>query len=167
MGAHSRTRSSSTSSRSARPGSTRRGGCRASRCSSSPRNLEEAINVIANITPLIKKEANQEIVYRNFLQYLAQFTRSRTKRDVADALVKFFDQISSTLQPMQKPWVTLQLDIYVKDDAGRELMEKTLAATLDAYRDYVEQVPKPEVRLLRREAATSRRTPPTSRTPRR
>jgi anaerobic ribonucleoside-triphosphate reductase len=27
-------------------------------------------------------------------------------------------------------------------------MEKTLAATLDAYRDYVEQVPRPELRLL-------------------
>ena len=30
----------------------------------SPENLEDAINVIANITPLIKKEANQEIVFR-------------------------------------------------------------------------------------------------------
>jgi ribonucleoside-triphosphate reductase (formate) len=114
----------------------------------SPGNLEEAINVIANITPLIKKEANQEIVYRNFLPYLAQFTRSRTKRDVADTLVKLFDQVSSVLQPMQRPSVTLQLDIYARDDAGRELMEKTLGATLDAYRDYVEQVPRPEVRLL-------------------
>ena len=114
----------------------------------SPTNLEEAINVIANITPLIKKEANQEVVYRNFLQYLAQFTRSRTKRDVADALVKFFDQVSSTLQPALKPAVSLQLDLYAKDDAGRDLMEKTLAATLDAYRDYVEQVPRPELRLL-------------------
>jgi ribonucleoside-triphosphate reductase (formate) len=113
-----------------------------------PGNLEEAINVIANITPLIKKEANQEIVYRNFLQYLAQFTRSRTKRDVSDALVKLFDQISSVLQPMQRPSVTLHLDLYVRDEAGRELMEKTLGATLDAYREYVEQVPRPELRLL-------------------
>jgi ribonucleoside-triphosphate reductase len=114
----------------------------------SPENLEEAINVIANITPLIKKEANQEIVFRNFLQYLAQFTRSRNKRDVADALMKFFDQVSSALQPTQKPSVTLQLDLYVRDDAGRELMEKTLAATLDAYRDHVHHVPRPEIRLL-------------------
>ncbi len=114
----------------------------------SPGNLEEAINIIANITPLIKKEANQEIVFRNFLQYLAQFTRSRTKKEVADALAKLFDQISSVLQPMQRPEVTLQLDLYVRDDAGRDLMEKTLAATLDAYRDHVEQVPRPELRLL-------------------
>ena len=114
----------------------------------SPGNLEEAINVLANITPLIKKEANQEIVYRNFLQYLAQFTRSRTKQDIADALVKFFDQVSSVLQPMQRPSVTLHLDLYVKDDAGRELMDKTLDATLDAYRAYVEQVPEAELRLL-------------------
>ena len=148
VGAHSPTRYSSTSSPSARRGSTRRGGSPDVPMLPSPGNLEEAINVIANITPLIKKEANQEIVYRNFLQYLAQFTRSRTKHDVADALVKFFDQVSSVLQPTQRPSVTLQLDLYVKDDAGRELMEKTLDATLDAYRDYVEQVPRPEVRLL-------------------
>ncbi len=114
----------------------------------SPTNLEEAINVIANITPLIKKEANQEIVYRNFLQYLAQFTRSRTKKDVADALSKFFDQVSASLHPLRKPSVTLQLDIYDKDDAGRELMEKTLSATMDAYREYIEQATRPEVRLL-------------------
>lgn len=113
-----------------------------------PTNLEEAINVVANIAPLIKKEANQEVVFRNFLQYLAQFTRSRTKREVADAISKFFDQVSSSLQPMQKPSVTLQLDLYVKDDSGRELMEKALGATMDAYRDYVEAVPRPEVRLL-------------------
>ena len=49
---------------------------------------------------------------------------------------------------MQRPSVTLHLDLYVKDEAGRELMEKTLDATLDAYRAYVEQVPRPELRLL-------------------
>jgi len=38
--------------------------------------------------------------------------------------------------------------VRTKDDSGRELMEKTLGATIDAYRDYVEQVPRPEVRLL-------------------
>jgi ribonucleoside-triphosphate reductase (formate) len=114
----------------------------------SPGNLEEAINVVTNIALLVKKEANQEVVFRNFLQYLAQFTRSRTKKDVADALLKFFDQVSSALQPMQRPAVSLQLDIYSKDDAGRDLMEKALGATLEAYRDYVEQVPRPELRLL-------------------
>ncbi len=114
----------------------------------SPQNLEEAINLIANITPLIKKEANQEIVYRNFLQYLAQFTRSRAKREIVEALMKLFDQASSALQPMRRPSVTVQLDLYAKDDAGRDLMEKTLDATLDAYKNYLEQVPRPEIRIL-------------------
>ncbi|HUI00655.1 MAG TPA: anaerobic ribonucleoside-triphosphate reductase [Nitrososphaerales archaeon] len=114
----------------------------------SPTNLEEAVNVIANIVPLVKKEANQEVVFNNFLQYLAQFTRSRTKKEVGDALLRFFDQVSSALHPLEKPGISLQLDVYVKDDAGRELMEKTLGATLDAYRDYIDQVPRPEVRLL-------------------
>ncbi|MDG6914762.1 MAG: ArsR family transcriptional regulator [Nitrososphaerota archaeon] len=123
-----------------------------------PTNLEEAVNVVANIAPLIKKEANQEVVFRNFLQYVAQFTRSRTKKEVADALSKLFDQVSSSLQPMQRPAVTLQLDVYVKDDAGRELMDKALGATMDAYRDYVEMVPRPEVRLLLAKPAKSEET---------
>jgi anaerobic ribonucleoside-triphosphate reductase len=114
----------------------------------SPQNMEEAVNLIANITPLIRKEANQEIVYRNFLQYLAQFARSRAKREVVDALMKLFDQVSSVLQPMRRPSVTLQLDLYAKDDAGRELMAKTLDATLDAYKNYLEEVPRPEIRIL-------------------
>ena len=114
----------------------------------SPGNLEEAINIISNISPLIRKEANQEVVLTNFLQYLAQFTRSRTKKEIADELTRFLDQVSSVTQPMRRPAVTLQLDLYVKDDVGRDLMDKTLGATLDAYREYVEQVPRPEVRLL-------------------
>jgi anaerobic ribonucleoside-triphosphate reductase len=114
----------------------------------SPQNLEEAVNLVANITPLIKKEANQEIVYRNFLQYLSQFTRSRNKREIVDLLAKLFNQISSILQPMRKPSVTLQLDLYSKDEVGRELMSKTLDATLDAYKHYLEQVPRPEIRIL-------------------
>ncbi len=114
----------------------------------SPQNLEEAVNVLASITPLIRKEASTEIVLRNFIPYFAPFTRSRTKRDIVDALSRFFDQTSSILQPIERPGVTLQLDPYTKDDAGRELVDKTLDATLDSYKDLVQQVPRPEIRIL-------------------
>jgi ribonucleoside-triphosphate reductase (formate) len=114
----------------------------------SPGDLESALNIMANITPLIRKEATMEVVYRNFLQYLAQFTRSRTKHEVVSALVRFFDQTSSVLHPLQRPGFTLHLDPYGKDESGRELVDKALDATMDAYREYLQETPRPEVRLL-------------------
>jgi ribonucleoside-triphosphate reductase (formate) len=114
----------------------------------SPGDLESAVNLLANITPLIRKEATMEVVFRNFLQYIAQFTRSRTKHEVVNALVRFFDQTSSVLHPLLRPGLTLQLDPYSKDDSGRELIDKALDATIDAYRAYVQDTPRPEIRLL-------------------
>ena len=86
-------------------------------------------------------------MYRNFLQYLAPFTRSKTKHEIVEAILRFLDQASS--QPSsQRPIISLELDPYVKDESGRELIEKVLDATLEAYRGLVDQVPRPEVRLI-------------------
>jgi ribonucleoside-triphosphate reductase (formate) len=114
----------------------------------SPDSLESAITIIGNITSLITREASVEIVYRNFLQYLAPFTRSKTKHELVDAIQRFFDQASSQLPASLHPMITLQLDPYLKDDSGRELVEKVMDATLDAYKALVEQVPRPEIRIL-------------------
>ena len=114
----------------------------------SPEGLEAAMTIISNITSLIRREASVEIVYRNFLQYLAPFTRSRTKHEVVDAILRFLYQASSQFPASQRPMISLELDLYLKDESGRELVEKVLDATLDAYRAMVEAVPRPEVRLV-------------------
>ena len=114
----------------------------------SPDSLESAVTIIASITSLITREASVEIVYRNFLQYLAPFTRSKTKHELVAVIQRFFDQASSQLPASLHPIITLQLDPYLKDDSGRELVEKVLDATLEAYRILVEQVPRPEIRIL-------------------
>jgi ribonucleoside-triphosphate reductase len=112
-----------------------------------PEGLESAMSIVSNITSLIRREASVEVVYRNFLQYLAPFTRSKTKHEVVEAILRFLDQASSQSPASQKPTISLELDPYVRDDSGRELVDKTLDATLEAYRALVEQVPRPEVRL--------------------
>ncbi len=114
----------------------------------SPEGLESAMTIISNITSLIRREASVEIVYRNFLQYLAPFTRSKTKHEIVDAILRFLDQASSQLPSSQRPIISLELDPYVKDESGRELIEKVLDATLEAYRGLVDQVPRPEIRIL-------------------
>ncbi|MGD0637271.1 MAG: anaerobic ribonucleoside-triphosphate reductase [Nitrososphaerales archaeon] len=114
----------------------------------SPEGLESAMTIISNITSLIRREASVEIVYRNFLQYLAPFTRSKTKHEIVDAILRFLDQASSQLPSSQRPIISLELDPYVKDESGRELIDKVLDATLEAYRGLVDQVPRPEIRLI-------------------
>src|ERR1017187_452996 len=114
----------------------------------SPEDLESAMAIISNITSLIRREASVEIVYRNFLQYLAPFTRSKTKHEIVEAILRFLDQASSQLPSSQRPIISLELDPYVKDESGRDLIEKVLDATLEAYRGLVDQVPRPEVRII-------------------
>jgi len=114
----------------------------------SPDGLEAAMTIVSNITSLIRREASVEIVYRNFLQYLAPFTRSKTKHELVSAILSFMDQASSQLASSQRPMIALELDPYVKDEAGRELVDKVLDATLEAYRGLVDQVPRPEVRIV-------------------
>ena len=114
----------------------------------SPANIESAVTIMANMTSLIRREASVEIVYRNLLQYLAPFVRSKTKHELVEVMQRFFDQASSQLPSSQRPMISLELDPYVKDDSGRELIDKVLDATLEAYREFVGQVPRPEIRLL-------------------
>jgi len=113
-----------------------------------PDNLESAMMIMANLTSLIRREASVEIVYRNMLQYLAPFSRSKTKHELVDVILRFLDQVSSQQLASQRLMITLELDPYVRDEAGRELTDKILDATLEAYRDFVEQVPRPEIRIL-------------------
>ncbi|MBI3116801.1 MAG: ArsR family transcriptional regulator [Thaumarchaeota archaeon] len=113
-----------------------------------PQNLEEAATIMTNITSFIMKEASAELVYRNFLQYLAAFTRSRTKHETRQAMMRFFEVVSTLLPSWEKPTVTLELNPSLRDEAGKDLVQKTLEATLEAYSAFVEQTPRPEIKLL-------------------
>jgi ribonucleoside-triphosphate reductase len=106
------------------------------------------MTIMTSMTSLMGREASVEIVYRNVLQYLAPFSRSKTKHELVAAMLRFLEEASSQLTASQRPTISLELDPYLKDDAGRELVDKVLDATLEAYRVFVGQVPRPELRLL-------------------
>lgn len=112
-----------------------------------PDNIERALNMVLGMSSLLSKEASVEVVFTNFLQYLAQFCRSRTKRDLEAALLRFFEAISTVLAN-SGPKVTLELNLFKHYDVGKDVMEKTLDGILDSYREFVERTPKPEIRLL-------------------
>ncbi len=124
----------------------------------SPDNMDGAFTILENISSLLWKEASVEIVYRNFLQYLAPFTRSKPKRDLEFALRQFFSVVSTILPVWEKPAVTLELDPQQHEEAGKEATDKLFEATLDAYRTFIEETPRPEIRLLVSKPSSSTQT---------
>jgi ribonucleoside-triphosphate reductase len=114
----------------------------------SPENVERAVNIVASLATMLAREASSEITFRNFLQYLAPFCRSRTKRDLEALLLRLFESTVASLVESEGPTITIELNQFRHDEVGKEVMERTLDATLDAYRDFVEHTPRPEIRLL-------------------
>ncbi|MDA4124427.1 MAG: ArsR family transcriptional regulator [Thaumarchaeota archaeon] len=115
----------------------------------SPENAERALNIVLNMSSMLCKEASDEIVFRNFLQFLGPFCKSRGKRELELLLLRFFEAASSPMAGSESPAISIELNPYRHhDDVGREVLDKTLDAAMGAYRSYVEETPRPDIRLL-------------------
>src|SRR5437870_9327516 len=113
-----------------------------------PENAEKALGIISNLSLLMDREVSVEVTFRNFTQYLAHFCTSRTKRELEAMILRFLESVTGGMSTPQRGIVTIKLNPFKHDEVGRDLMEKTLDATLGTYRDFVEATPRPEVRLL-------------------
>jgi len=114
----------------------------------SPENAERALNIVLNMASMLCRETSDEVTFRNFLQYLGPFCKSRGKRDLEAILLRFFESVSSPMAGSVGPAVSLELNPYRHDDLGREILDRTLDAVLGAYRSFVEETPRPDIRLL-------------------
>ena len=114
----------------------------------SPENAERALNIVLNLASMLSKEASDEITLKNFLQYLGPFCKSRGKRELELLLLRFFEALSSPVAGSQLPSISIELNPYRHDEVGREVMDKALDAALGAYRNFVEETPRPDIRLL-------------------
>jgi ribonucleoside-triphosphate reductase len=97
---------------------------------------------------MLTREVSDEVSLRNFLQYLGPFCKSRGKRELETLLLRFFETISSPIAGATGPGISVELNPFRHDDVGRDVMEKTLDAALGAYRTFVSETPRPDVRLL-------------------
>ena len=114
----------------------------------SPENAERALNIVLNMASMLCKEVSDEVTFRNFLQYLGPFCRSRGKRELELLFLRFFEAVSSPIAGAECPAISLELNPYRHDDVGRDVLDKTLDAALGAYRSFVEETPRPDIRLL-------------------
>ena len=114
----------------------------------SPENAERALNIVLNMASMLCKEASDEITFRNFLQYLGPFCKSRGKRELESVFLRFFEAVSSPIAGAEGPAISLELNPYKHDDVGRDVLDRTLDAVLGGYRSFVEETPRPDIRLL-------------------
>ncbi len=114
----------------------------------SPENAERALNIVLNMSAMLTKETSDEVSFRNFLQYLSPFCKSRGKRELESLFLRFFEGVSSPIAGAEGPSISIELNPYRHDDVGRDVLDKTQDAVLAAYRNFVEETPRPDVRLL-------------------
>jgi ribonucleoside-triphosphate reductase len=114
----------------------------------SPENAERALNIVLNMASMLCKEVSDEVTFRNLLQYLGPFCKSRGKRELELLFLRFFETVSTPIAGAEGPAISLELNPYRHDDVGRDVLDRTLDAMLGAYRSYVEETPRPDIRLL-------------------
>src|SRR5438552_2959199 len=100
-----------------------------------PENAEKALGIISNLSLLMDREVSVEVTFRNFLQYLAPYCRSRTKRELEAMILRFLESVTGGMSTPQRRTATLELNPFKHDEDGADQMEKTLDATLATYRD--------------------------------
>jgi len=114
----------------------------------SPESAERALNIVLNLSSMLNKEASDEVTFRNFLQYIGPFCRSRGKRELENLFLRFFEAMSTPGVGAGAPSVSIELNPYRHDEVPRDVTDKTLDAVLGAYRSFVEETPRPDVKLL-------------------
>jgi anaerobic ribonucleoside-triphosphate reductase len=113
-----------------------------------PESVERALNMVLGMSAMLCREVSREITFRNFLQYITPFCKSRGKRELEATITRFFEATSAQLASFDGPTISVELNPYRLEDVGRDVMDKTLDATLAAYRVFVEETPRPDIRLL-------------------
>ncbi len=113
-----------------------------------PDSAERALNIVLNLSAMLSREASDEVTFRNFLQYVGPFCRSRGKRELEGLFLRFFETVSTPLAGTGAPSVSVELNPYRHDETPREVVDKTLDAVLGAYRSFVEETPRPDLKLL-------------------
>jgi ribonucleoside-triphosphate reductase len=114
----------------------------------SPENAERALSIVQNMSSILCREVTEETTFRNFLQYLAPFCKSKSKRELESLMLRFYESVSSPIAGEDKPAISLELNPYRHDEVGRDVMDKVLDAALSSYRTFVEETPRPDIRLL-------------------
>jgi ribonucleoside-triphosphate reductase len=114
----------------------------------SPENAERALNMVVMLSSLLTREASNDIVLRNFVQYLGAFSRSKTKKELELAILRMLEVLGMYTKGLEESGISIELSANGGEDLSKDVTEKVYEAALDAYSSFVRETPEPRVRLL-------------------
>jgi ribonucleoside-triphosphate reductase len=113
-----------------------------------PNSFEEAMNELAIFTSFLSLEVESEIIYENFLTYIGEYAKGKSHKELKEAILKALFSISSTLTiSYNKPRIAININPY-SSNLEAEMNNAIMLSTLDAYKDYSDSVPLPQVGLV-------------------
>ena len=113
-----------------------------------PNSFEEAMNELAILTSFLSLEVESEIIYENFLTYIGKYAKGKSHEELKEAILKALFLISSTLTiSYNKPKIAININPY-SSNLEAEMTHAIMLATLDAYKDYSDSIPLPQVGLV-------------------
>ncbi|MGQ9469173.1 MAG: anaerobic ribonucleoside-triphosphate reductase [Nitrososphaerales archaeon] len=112
-----------------------------------PKNIEEAVNELIILASFLSLEVASEITYENFLKYVGEYAKGKSHKELKEAILRALFLISSTLTiSYNKPKIAIHINPY-SSDLEEELNHAITLATLDAYKDYSDSIPLPQIGL--------------------
>jgi DNA-binding transcriptional ArsR family regulator len=111
----------------------------------SPTSLSEALLTHTIATTLLASECNTELCWVGFTDYLKQFAKEVSDKQLADEVFKEFVLLTTSLAHRG---ASPLLSLYLGGEDGEDTLSSKAIDILEGYKRYIETVPFPTVNLI-------------------
>jgi len=116
---------------------------------SAPSKITDALSSVCLLASLLTREVSEEVSMDNFLGYVAKYAEGRSQDELADFVAQTFRMMSSaSVDGVSKPIVSIRMSVQEEDKPEPAKVQKAKKAIFGAYKDYVQVVPIPRVKLI-------------------
>jgi hypothetical protein len=112
-------------------------------------NLDDAAAQVAIQAQLLSRECANEVCLEGIVPFLGRYANMEAYRPVFAVVKRLFRDLSSVLQSgIGSPVVSFRLNTIREPSSDLSLLESIRVAVLQAYTEYLQEVPAPPIRLI-------------------
>ena len=112
-----------------------------------PKNINESFSSMSVISSLLSKQVSEEIVFFNFIEYISQYVENKTNTELKEIIYNTFRSISQKTSSLVEPLITIYISSKENDMKNAD-MAKVKKTMLDAYSEYIDNVPIPNIAIV-------------------
>lgn len=116
---------------------------------SSPSKITDALSSVILLSSLLAREVSEEVSMDNFLGYVARYVDGRPIDELTDFIAQAFKMMpNASVDGISKPIVSMHMSVREDDAPDSSKVQKTKKAIFVAYKEYIQAVPIPRVKLI-------------------